>query len=84
MRVLVLIPALLNKTSILPLPIRDVISAAAERTDFWDARSRSTVLTGMEGYLELIVWTMASSLDCVREARMSRAGDCEDRERAMA
>ena len=60
-----------------------VTLAAAARMDFWEARSRRTVSTGVDGYLSRISEATSSSLDCVREARMRSLGDCEAKARAV-
>ena len=81
LNVFVIIPALLMMMS--SLGVNRAISAAASRTEAWDPRSRSTVLTLT---FECAFWmslATCSSFDCVREARMRMEGDWEAIARAV-
>ncbi|EKG13725.1 hypothetical protein MPH_09191 [Macrophomina phaseolina MS6] len=62
----------------------DFISSAALRTDACQARSTTTALTGTVELMDLMSEITSSSLDCVREMRMRRAGLCLAIARAVA
>lgn len=54
---------------------RELIVAAALRTEAWEARSRETNLIETEGYLVVMDEITGVILDLVRPARMMRDGE---------
>ncbi len=63
--------------------VRAFSSLAAERMEDCEERSRVRDLMGQEGvlaWMELMTWLI---LEAVREARMSREGECREMARAM-
>lgn len=65
-------------------PSTSDILAAAERTDFWEARSQRMNCTLIDGYFWLISWITGVTLDSERPVRRRRSGEAVATARAVA